>query len=116
MDMVTDVIIRTTFKAFHFWSDAPEAQDFLRYKHRHLFYVQLKFRVLHDDRQVEFFDAQQRLDQFLRDWHNKDLGGKSCEMMSKEILIYMHSWYDTTWYCSVFEDNENGAEVFDVHI
>ena len=39
---------------------------------------------------------------------NKQLGEMSCEMIARTILMQMQ---DAT-YVSVFEDDENGAEVF----
>jgi len=73
-----------------------------------MFYVTVRYKVDHDDRFLEFFIEKRKLDQFILDCYmNKELPGKSCEMMCKDIADYLEADY-----VSVFEDNENGAEYY----
>jgi len=53
--MITNIIINLEFEATHCWPECPiEEVAFLRSPHRHVFHVQMKRDVAHDDRDVEF--------------------------------------------------------------
>lgn len=77
----------------------------MRDYHRHLFYVKLAVSVNHTDRQIEFFDLQNRLETYLDVWRNEYFD-HSCEYMAETLL---HE-FDADW-AEVSEDNENGAIV-----
>lgn len=107
----TVIVVRGQFEAIHAWPDCPHDDvDFLRHPHRHIFHVELKIKVSHDDRELEFIQVKRRLQSFLN-WFGKNIGSTSCEMLAKQIgqhfseslLVYM---------VSVFEDNESGAQIF----
>ena len=103
----TNVIIRTQFEALHAWPNCPiEEVAFLRHPHRHIFHVTVKLPVAHDDRDVEFIVFKRLLEEYLQG-QPMDLGSKSCEMLCIDILAK----FEGITYVSVFEDNENGAEV-----
>ena len=116
MVMKTNVIVKLNIDGMHSWPDArkvfPEV-GFLSDIHRHEFHVTLKKRVRHDDRDVEFIMFKRDVQDYLRnkyyreDYRSHFFGAMSCEMIAKELLEY----FDCT-YVSVFEDNENGAEVY----
>jgi len=125
--MKTNIVINFQFEALHHWETCPEdhSQAYLKYPHRHIFYIQLKIPVLHDDRDIEFIELKQRIiddlsfrvetitqtiktsatEQFVIS--NKDFGAMSCEMIAKDLL---QRW--NAVYVRVLEDNENGAEVY----
>lgn len=112
MNLVTNIHVKTTFEAFHNWPTAPEAVIFLQNPHRHLFYVNVKVFVSHDDRDVEFFMLKKEVDTFLYRWQGESLGPMSCEMMATQLLeFFVANGYDC-FYTSVYEDDENGAEVW----
>lgn len=115
------ITVKGQFPGLHAWSDCPiEAVDFLRYTHRHMFYVVITLPVSHDDRQLEFFVVQRHLERsfcnlgkFEADSNVFILGSKSCEMMGDIIIEYFRKIYpDLPWIrVHVSEDDENGAGV-----
>jgi hypothetical protein len=113
----TFIIVKDQFPALHAWVDCPfEEVSFLRTPHRHVFHVTVKVKVDHDDRAVEFFMLKNTLSSLLHDlFAHRDLGSKSCEMLCHDIKDSLKLNYDegplNIHSISVFEDNENGAEV-----
>lgn len=107
--MKTRIIVTTQFEALHCWPDCPfEDVKFLRHPHRHVFHATMKFPVNHNDRDREFILVKQNLDHFLMvNWSRKNLGSKSCEDLCLELL----EKFPDAVFASVFEDNENGAEI-----
>ena len=105
------IIVRTSFEALHQWKDCPIKEvDFLKYPHRHIFHVEAKFQVTHNDRDKEFIVAKRRLTEFVRDtFEGKSLGSTSCEMMCE--AIYKEFKLFGLKSVKVFEDDENGAEL-----
>lgn len=118
--MTTNIIVNLQVEALHNWPDAkdifPEV-GFLSYPHRHIFHIQCKKKVNHDDRDIEIIMFKRNILEYLVEkykdsyvesyhYHTLNFGSKSCEMLAKELLFK----FDLE-YCSVLEDNENGAEV-----
>jgi hypothetical protein len=116
----TNIIVNLQVDGLHSWPDArrvfPEV-GFLADVHRHMFHVQLKKRVTHDDRDVEFIMFKRDVLDYLhlkyfRDEYNCHFfGAMSCEMIAKELMEY----FDCV-YVSVYEDAENGAECYVEHL
>ena len=114
--MKTNIIVKLEIEGLHNWPDAqaivPEV-GFLSSMHRHKWFITAKKQVNHDDRDVEFIMFKRDiLDYLLEEYYNNDtrtheFGAKSCEMLAKEIMEAFECNY-----VSVFEDNENGAEVY----
>lgn len=102
------IVIKTSFEAIHCWPECPyESVSFLKNKHRHKFYVKMKW-VIEIDRQKEFFVCKKEVDEYINiNYHQRDLGSLSCE----EIALILLEGFDAD-FVSVSEDNENGAEVF----
>lgn len=102
------IVIKTSFEALHCWPECPYLEvSYLINRHRHVFYVEMKWLVFDVDREKEFILLKTRVNGWLREnWERKDLGSKSCEMLAVELM----DRFDAD-YVSVFEDNENGAEV-----
>ena len=114
MSTKTYIIVRTQFEGCHFWKDAPLEVDFLRAPHRHIFHVEVRLPVTHNDRDLEFFMVKR----FLQDAIDKlypsfELKGKSCEMMCEDILKAVQDkfGFKKDVSVSVFEDAENGSVV-----
>lgn len=106
--MKTYIIIKTQFEGIHHWPECPvEEVEFLKHPHRHIFHVTVKIEVNRSNRQIEFIYKKRDIDFFCRmRYPNNEVMTKSCEMIAEEIL----NKFDAD-YVSVFEDNENGAEV-----
>ena len=99
--------INTQFTATHHWPDCPfDEVAFLRNPHRHVFHVKMKWKVDHNDRNMEFIMVKNFVDKYLnKNYHLQFLGAKSCEMIAEEL----GKEFDAD-FVSVYEDNENGAE------
>lgn len=113
--MQTNIIVRLQIEGLHRWPDAakvfPEV-SFLSDPHRHMFHIECKKEVMHDDRDIEFImfkrDVREHFVKYFKpELRLFDFDTMSCEMIAKELL----EKFDCN-YVSVFEDNENGAEVF----
>ena len=114
--MITNVIVKLEIEGLHSWPDAkkvvPEV-GFLSDPHRHIFHITAKKRVYHDDRDIEFIMFKRDVHEYMMDKYYQAeyrccwFGAKSCEMLAKELLEHFGCEY-----VSVFEDNENGAEIY----
>lgn len=112
----TNVIVKLQVEGMHNW---PAAKDifpevsFLSDMHRHIFHITVKKEVTHSDRDVEFIIFKRNVQYYLKNkYYNEPMrmhmfNSKSCEMIAQEIFDY----FDCE-YVSVFEDDENGAEVY----
>ena len=80
--------------------------------HRHIFHIEAKKEVFHDDRDVEFIMFKRDLQDYLKQMYYKPdmrthmFGAMSCEMIAKIILNQFNCTAVTVW-----EDLENGAIV-----
>jgi hypothetical protein len=117
--MRTLAVVKTEFDGLHCWKNCPIPEvDFLGKEHRHKFYVTVKIDVKHHDREVEFFMVKADINRAIVELFPTTLNGirllgsRSCEMMAKEIGDHLghRVGYEVT-FVSVYEDNENGAEV-----
>ena len=113
----TNVIVKLQVEGLHCWPDAAEIfpeVGFLSDSHRHIFHIICKKRVNHDDRDVEFIIFKRDILEYLRgkyfdeDIRCHNFKSMSCEMISRELM----DEFDLK-YCSVFEDNENGSEIYE---
>ena len=97
--MRTNIIVKLELEGLHNWPDAkkvfPEVA-FLSDIHRHKWYITAK-RDIEDYLRSKYYKE---------DYRSHFFGAKSCEMLATEILDLFGCCY-----VSVFEDNENGAEV-----
>jgi hypothetical protein len=107
--MNINVVIRTQFHATHCWPGCDiESVQYLQHEHRHVFHVTMKWKVTHTDRDIEFISKKNVVEDLISyRYKNKFLGAKSCEMIAVELM----KEFPSCIYCSVFEDDENGAEV-----
>ena len=108
------ILVRTSFEGIHKWNDAPIEVDFLKCPHRHIFHVEAKLPVTHDDRQLEFFMVKRILNDIIDKLYPQvEIGQKSCEMIASEIGEEIMKVYGfrKDFSVSVSEDNENAGIV-----
>lgn len=98
------IIIQTSFPGFHHWPTAPEKFHYLRHVHRHVFHVRAEMIVTHDNRDIEFIDLKNQVEDFIRVNYSNQTFTYSCEQISKTLSDIFH--FD---YVEVLEDNENGG-------
>jgi len=111
--MKIGIIVGLQVEGVHCWPNCPlEQVSFLRTPHRHIFHIEAKKEVKHDDRDVEIIDFKRSIKHYLETRYVRDypgvceFGSMSCEMIARELTEVFE-----LYYCSVLEDNENGAEV-----
>lgn len=97
----------------HCW---PEAPNYLKHPHRHLFYFELKAGVGGDNREIEFIKMGSLAKNYVETnvVYPDDPVTKSCEQMAIQLILWAQSLYgvDREYIVKVEEDGENGAEVF----
>lgn len=106
---VSFACVRFMAEGFHNWPAAPESRAYLRARHRHVFRVEVRIEVLHEDREIEYHDL---LDFCRAIWPGRELGAASCEMIGRvlgEKILY--KWPGRELRIEVWEDGEVGAEV-----
>lgn len=118
MAFKSNVVVRTQFAGMHCWATCPHDEvSFLKNDHRHIFFVEVKIPVSHDDRDIEFFMLKEAvnnaIDYLYPVVHDiAILGSRSCEMVAQEIIMVLAEEFPADKIiCSVFEDAENGGEV-----
>lgn len=98
-----------SFEAIHCWPEAPENVKFLRNPHRHIFKLEFRAGVSHDNRDIEFITLKREVEQFCGErFDGRDIGSMSCEMIATDILDHFPQIGGIT----VSEDGENGANVW----
>lgn len=107
------IVINTEFEKIHRYADAPEEVKYLRYPHRHTFYVNAKIQVFSDDREIEFILCKHLINDFINIEKDTWKEEVSCEMMAKYILEFLQEQYGEHRHYEIYvsEDNENGALV-----
>ena len=114
----TNIIVSLQVEGLHSWPECPiEEVSFLKHPHRHIFHIKAKKEVSHDDRDIEIIKLKREIRYHLLDrWgvghrgaEGCDFKNMSCEMIAKKLLYK----FDLC-YCSVLEDNENGAEIYEM--
>lgn len=116
--MKSFIYIKTQKEGFHYWKNAPKEVEFLKYPHRHIFYIKVSIELLeHNDREIEFFMFKKEVDDILISiWaahglkHSAVCDGVSCEMMSDELGKYLQEVYPKRKIIiDISEDDENGS-------
>jgi hypothetical protein len=113
--MKTYVIVRLQVDGTHNFPAAkklfPEV-GFLADMHRHLFHIEAKVEVFHDNRDKEFIMLKRDIEDYLEKKYYRPVerthyfGPMSCEMIAREILDEFNCKSVKVW-----EDLENGAEI-----
>ena len=98
------------FEAIHCWPEAPKGDIFfLSHPHRHIFKLEFRAPVTHDNRDIEFITLKREVENFCNDkYAGKNIGATSCEMIGCAILDNFPQIGGVT----VSEDGENGANVW----
>lgn len=110
--MKTNIIITLQVEGIHWWGGCNiESVSFLQYAHRHIFHIVCKKAVQHNDRDIEIISFKRDVLSYLKETYcyGADVcyfKERSCEMIAQELTEKFN-----LAYCSVLEDNENGAEV-----
>jgi len=107
------VITVNEIPAIHNWTNCHLIDvDFLKYPHRHIFFIRMGFNVIDKDRQIEIFIQQQEIENYLYSTYKKigkmnilDFTGKSCEMIASDLLDH----FEIASWCEVKEDDKGGA-------
>jgi hypothetical protein len=111
----TKIIVRFQVEGLHCWPEAEALAPqvaFLSSPHRHIFHIEAKKTVTHDDRDIEIIMFKREMQDYLsRNFFNEegnmcDFESRSCEMLANDLL----EAFDLD-ECTVLEDNENGAVV-----
>lgn len=104
-------VVRFRRPGFHRWPGAEGKRAYLAHEHRHLFHVEVKIEVYHNDREIEYHDLLELCEET---WETKlgcELGPASCEGMAAVLLkeLSRHFGEERRLSVSVFEDGEVGA-------
>jgi len=115
--------VRFTVPGFHRWPGAPDGRGYLRNRHRHLFHCEVRVRVEHDDRDIEFHDLLDVARAGLLatadappEWAPgvavSFFGTASCETLARRLLDVVNAkWPGRAYHAEVWEDGEAGAVV-----
>jgi len=109
---MTNVVIKLQVEGVHRWEGCNIKEViFLINEHRHIFHIVCKKHVSHNDRDIEIIQLKRGISKYLLGKYSQDgvvcnFDTKSCEMIAEELVKVFG-----LCYCSVMEDNENGAEV-----
>lgn len=110
-----EVFCRLQFEGLHHWPDCDiEEVSYLADLHRHVFHIEARKAVSHDNRDTEFIVLKHKIEKYLNKKYpstlkfgtKRVLGATSCEQLAKDLL----NEFDLS-VCIVSEDNENGAIV-----
>lgn len=109
----TYIKVRTEFEGFHYYPNAGSIDSrikFLENEHRHMFKVEVKISVTHNDRELEFFLVKWDLQEFIKSGNQNH---KSCEMIAEDILNnHLLPKYGERYYeIVVSEDGESDGIV-----
>ena len=102
------IFVKFTIDGFHCWESAPENRKYLSSNHRHLFHVNIRTFVDHDDREIEFHDL---LDYAKLKFPGGQMGGMSCEMMAKQLGEKLVKRFKRDFLVEISEDGECGAGI-----
>lgn len=110
------ITVRGQYVGFHAYEDAPDEVAFLKNSHRHVFKWEAHIEVYHNDRELEFFIVQSKIENLIVPFATLTGNLGSCETQAERILKGLVNLYGADrWYkVSVSEDGENdGAVIWD---
>ena len=107
-----------SIEGFHLWKEASaySSEEYLAFKHRHIFYFKCSASVTDSDREIEFISMRRSIKEYLITTYGEpcNFNNMSCEKIAEIVIIFMRSKYGKrTYLVSVSEDNENGSEIID---
>lgn len=101
------IFIHTQFEGVHSFPKAEGKHEYLKYPHRHIFFVEVEVEVNHEERDIEFLEFKKYIDNYCLRWAVPTIN--SCETMAKHIALYLLDNKFKPYRVSVSEDNENGS-------
>lgn len=102
--MRKQIVVSFQFEGIHYW---PEAKNYLKNPHRHLFKGRAWKDVSHNNRDIEFIDFKNQIEFYCKSYsHGSNFKNKSCEDLAEMILKKFK-----LSQCEILEDGENGAIV-----
>lgn len=114
--MKTIIGVKLSVEGMHYYSDASEKHGlpmkFLEFPHRHMFHIEVRVSVKHDNRDKEFILLKREVIEYLHskyyqeEFNVLDFRKMSCEMIAKDLMFVFHA--DSV---KVSEDDENYALV-----
>ncbi|OPZ49143.1 MAG: hypothetical protein BWY95_00257 [Bacteroidetes bacterium ADurb.BinA104] len=114
--MKSYIVVRDQIEGIHHYPSAPKEVEFLRHMHRHVFHVTFRIEVRHANREMEFIIVKRHLKHTIHNFmRERSSSAFSCEMFAEHVIHQMGQKLeaqDREMMCSVFEDGENGAEVY----
>jgi hypothetical protein len=91
------IFITTSFIGYHSYKNAPNEVAFLKNEHRHKFNVKVTAKVLHNDRDIEYFCFKRRVDKIINTFFSNnqynELEVQSCEDMAEKLIKYLEFEY-----------------------
>lgn len=94
---------------FHSYPDAPPSCIYLSARHRHVFVIRCKFEVSHNNREIEIYTMQKKLESTLQNEFGSpcEFGSYSCEDIAQWLLNRFSSMNEV----EVLEDDFGGAAI-----
>lgn len=110
--MRTIIGVKLSVEGIHYYLDASEKHGlpmkFLEFPHRHMFHIEVRVSVKHDNRDKEFILLKREVIEYLHSKYYQeelnvlDFRKMSCEMIAKDLMFVFHA--DSV---KVSEDDEN---------
>jgi len=108
------IIVNLQIEGLHSWPECDiEQVDYLKYPHRHIFYITAERKVYQENREIEIIQFKKEIEKHLREkFYSPDkeihhFGNLSCESIAK-LLVDEFKLIS----CQVLEDGENGAKYY----
>lgn len=101
-------IVRLQKEGVHFWKAAKGKEVFLKYPHRHMFWIEVWIEQLHTNREIEYIACKRWLEKKIK-FSSKT--SKSCEAIAQDILriLIKKDKNKRSYKIFVKEDGENGC-------
>ena len=114
--MSANIFVKEKITAMHKWKDPDSRVDFLGNDHVHDFIYTVSCSVEHDDREIEFYLLRNDVKKILLKYSKVNgiaqFGGRSCEMLAREMLGWLIDKYGfKNWCVTVAENPQQGASV-----
>lgn len=105
------IIVKTQREFIHRYKNAPEEVAFLRNYHRHMLHIEVELSVTHEERELEFFMVQRRVNKCLDECIKLQYVDSSCESVAQELADWLQDLYGTDREIAVkiLEDGEVGG-------
>lgn len=101
------IYVSTQFEGFHKYPDAPNGVEFLKHRHRHIFYLKIYIEVFHNERDIEFILFKRYINSLVQD---NDFNNLSCESIADKLYKVINNDYPKRRIkIDISEDNENGV-------